>query len=193
MGKRRKRKVYSGIKAKPTKYLGVQFKSKLEARWAVFLESHFLVNDWRYEPKTYTLREGKWEYTPDFYVNAGGRELFLEIKPTEPTPEYLSVLMQFAHHALVHPLVICVGDMYKGRPVPTLHFTRTAEACKLTECVHFADCEEALSRARNFRFDLRSTETPGPRDASELQAHIQHWVAEQRRKSSDRRKRDSEQ
>jgi hypothetical protein len=61
----------------PTLWHGVQFRSRLEARWAAFF--HSLGWRWKYEPQTYATDVGP--YTPDFWIP----ELFghVEIKPIE--------------------------------------------------------------------------------------------------------------
>lgn len=54
-----------GFKAQPTEYKGILFRSKLEARWAVFFDT-FGVR-WEYEPTQYTLDNGLL-YKPDFLL-----------------------------------------------------------------------------------------------------------------------------
>lgn len=67
---------------KKTKHNGYLFRSRLEARWALFLE--FLKIDYLYEPKTFDLKNGH-SYTPDFYLPI--LNIWIEIKPTYPTEE----------------------------------------------------------------------------------------------------------
>jgi hypothetical protein len=69
------------FKAIETKYHGYKFRSRLEARWAVFLDE--LMIDYRYEPEGYVLEEAA--YLPDFYLP--GHHCFLEIKGKRPTVE----------------------------------------------------------------------------------------------------------
>ncbi len=84
---------YTGVK--PTSYRGILFRSRLEARWAVFFDA--LDIGWEYEPETFELDDGH-QYTPDFRINATTgvhharlweyREqppdlrVFVEVKPT---------------------------------------------------------------------------------------------------------------
>jgi hypothetical protein len=76
------------IKAIDTHYKGYKFRSRLEARWAVFFDS--LKIKWDYEPEGYELGDGD-RYLPDFFIyfteehskleghlNSG---YFIEIKP----------------------------------------------------------------------------------------------------------------
>lgn len=64
------------IKAIPTKYAGRRFRSRLEARWAVFFDS--LGIRWQYELEGYRLPSGN--YLPDFYLPDWGA--WAEVKPT---------------------------------------------------------------------------------------------------------------
>ncbi len=75
-----------------TVYNGYKFRSRLEARWAVFFDAMGI--DYDYEPEGYDLGDAGW-YLPDFwlpikdtnhphYPNAG---YFIEIKPVQPSAE----------------------------------------------------------------------------------------------------------
>lgn len=64
-----------------TLYSGYRFRSRLEARWAVFFDT--LGVRWEYEKEGYDL-EGIW-YLPDFWLP--DHDCFIEIKGTEPTKE----------------------------------------------------------------------------------------------------------
>jgi hypothetical protein len=61
-----------------TIYKGYRFRSRLEARWAVFFDALGL--DWTYEPEGFDL-DGVW-YLPDFRVKTPqGEDIWYEIKP----------------------------------------------------------------------------------------------------------------
>jgi hypothetical protein len=66
-----------GVKAIQTAYKGYRFRSRLEARWAVFMDALGL--HWEYERQGFDLGEAG-RYLPDFWV----RELqhWVEIKPS---------------------------------------------------------------------------------------------------------------
>jgi hypothetical protein len=64
------------IKSTPTKYKDHNFRSRLEARWAVYLDVIGL--DWWYEMEGYQLPSG-W-YLPDFWLPQV--KMFAEVKPT---------------------------------------------------------------------------------------------------------------
>ena len=64
------------IKPIETVYNGYRFRSRLEARWAVFFDAAGV--EYEYEPEGYVLNDGT-NYLPDFYLP--GLQLFVEIKP----------------------------------------------------------------------------------------------------------------
>lgn len=68
------------IKAIQTRYKGHHFRSRLEARWAVLLDS--LGVPWEYEREGYVLPDGT-QYLPDFWLPNEG--IYLEIKGKDVT------------------------------------------------------------------------------------------------------------
>lgn len=64
------------IKAIETEYKGYRFRSRLEARWAVFFDTLGIA--WEYEKEGYDLGEAGW-YLPDFWLPKSNA--WLEIKP----------------------------------------------------------------------------------------------------------------
>jgi len=69
------------IKPIETIYKGYQFRSRLEARWAVFFDQ--LAIKWQYEVEGFQLPSG-W-YLPDFYLPE--QDCYVEIKPPHARPE----------------------------------------------------------------------------------------------------------
>lgn len=69
------------IMALPTTYGGIKFRSRLEARWALFFDAAGL--RFHYEPEGFALPGGI-AYLPDFWLP--GFRMFLEVKPGEPSP-----------------------------------------------------------------------------------------------------------
>ena len=69
------------MKAIQTEYKGYLFRSRLEARWAVFFDACGV--DWEYEPEGYDLGDGIW-YLPDFLLHGvdgrDGGDLYVEVK-----------------------------------------------------------------------------------------------------------------
>jgi len=63
-----------------TAYAGRLFRSRLEARWAVFYDA--IGVPWMYEPEGFQLADDV-RYLPDFFLPH--LDSYIEIKPTEPT------------------------------------------------------------------------------------------------------------
>ena len=61
-----------------TYFRGCRFRSRLEARWAVFFQT--LGVPWHYEPEGFVLSTGDW-YLPDFLIHLKNQSLWVEIKP----------------------------------------------------------------------------------------------------------------
>ena len=64
-----------------TEYKGYRFRSRLEARWAIFFDACGV--DWEYEPEGYNLGDGLY-YLPDFLLHGvdgrDGGDLYVEVK-----------------------------------------------------------------------------------------------------------------
>lgn len=69
------------IQPKPTVYGGVKFRSRTEARWALFFDAMSI--PFQYEFEGFDLRGGA--YLPDFWLP--DQKMFLEVKGVEPTEE----------------------------------------------------------------------------------------------------------
>jgi len=70
------------IKAIETVYNSYRFRSRLEARWAVFFDT--LGVPYEYEPEGFELRGGN-RYLPDFWLPTC--DCWLEIKPQHEKPD----------------------------------------------------------------------------------------------------------
>jgi len=64
------------IKSIQTYFRGYKFRSRLEARWAVYFDA--LGIEWEYEPEGFDLGDAGW-YLPDFYLPE--LDAWIEIKP----------------------------------------------------------------------------------------------------------------
>lgn len=69
----------NNIKVIPTKYKGYLFRSRLEARWAVFFDA--LDIKWEYEKEGFEFEDGT-KYLPDFWLPE--LNCWIEIKGEEP-------------------------------------------------------------------------------------------------------------
>lgn len=79
------------LKAIETVYKGYKFRSRLEARWAVFFDA--LGITWEYEKEGYDL-DGVW-YLPDFWLPEWC--CFIEIKGQYPTSEEYQKALKLAY------------------------------------------------------------------------------------------------
>ena len=67
------------IKPIETVYNGYRFRSRLEARWAVFFDAAGI--KYQYEPQGFVAEDGT-KYLPDFYLP--DFDIYCEVKPTRP-------------------------------------------------------------------------------------------------------------
>ena len=90
------------IKPIETHYKGYRFRSRLEARWAVFFDA--IEIKWEYEKEGYDL-ENLGGYLPDFWLpypkNSSTCEIpgsghWLEVKGKEPTKKEISKLLELS-------------------------------------------------------------------------------------------------
>ena len=91
------------MKALDTTYKGFRFRSRLEARWAVFMDT--LGVRFEYEREAYEL-DGLC-YLPDFWLPDNG--FHLEIKPQNPNLEEEEKAYRLAYHTKL-PVFILVGQ-----------------------------------------------------------------------------------
>lgn len=86
-----------GLKPLPTLYAGVKFRSRLEARWAVFFDDLGL--PWDYEHEGFELPSGN--YLPDFWLRT--IDTFFEVKPDnyEGEDARWSDLVEASGHRLI--------------------------------------------------------------------------------------------
>lgn len=94
------------MKAIETIYNGYRFRSRLEARWAVFFDT--LGIEYRYEDEGYDL-DGVW-YLPDFYLPQ--YNYFIEIKPDTPTREEREKAIKLCQMKRCRVLIL-FGDVWK--------------------------------------------------------------------------------
>ena len=84
------------MKAIQTEYKGYLFRSRLEARWAVFLDACRV--RWEYEPEGFVLDNGQY-YLPDFLLHdvdgRVGGDLYVEVK-AKMTPEDAKKIYSFS-------------------------------------------------------------------------------------------------
>lgn len=87
------------IRAIETRYAGCRFRSRLEARWAIFWDA--LGVEWDYEVQGFHTPAGG--YLPDFYLP--NEEMYVEIKGPRPSAQEL------AKCQAIPDLIILVGSI----------------------------------------------------------------------------------
>jgi hypothetical protein len=91
----------------PTTYCDVQFRSRLEARWAYVFD--MLRIGWKYEPQSYFLSSGP--YLPDFLLDCRNGGLFFEVKPTDPGWGYKARLGELAELTQIPVILLDVSPV----------------------------------------------------------------------------------
>lgn len=143
------------ITAIQTAYKGYNFRSRLEARWAVFFDA--LGISWEYEPEGFELPDGT-RYLPDFFLKDNWhRGPYVEIKPIEPTPAEVEKLRQVCEGLGAYGLLIVgapgeelVITIHKEGHVDTPGRITTFDGLDISEAQRYA----ATAAARSARFEF---------------------------------------
>lgn len=123
------------MKAIETEYRRHRFRSRLEARWAVFFD--WCGIRWQYEPEGYVLSDGA-RYLPDFFLPGftGERGLYVEVKRLDGD---ISKAIKFGTEAapiliLDGPPAVRLYDIYapemNGEPCPSCFSSKYLEGGK---------------------------------------------------------------
>tara|TARA_Y100001937_G_C6953724_1_gene255821 strand:- start:57 stop:635 length:579 start_codon:yes stop_codon:yes gene_type:complete len=101
------------IKALPSWYKGVKFRSRTEARWAVAFSEYKI--DWIYEPDGFVLDDDTC-YLPDFKISYGGSlassrgdKYWVEVKPIAFSIEELTKAWKLCKNTNT-PVLLLVGN-----------------------------------------------------------------------------------
>lgn len=90
------------IPAKPTKYCGIRFRSRTEAKYCELFNR--FDEPWTYESQRFELASGS--YLPDFYLQR--LDLWIEIKGTTPTSQEMTLCFELSQK-LAKPVAIAYG------------------------------------------------------------------------------------
>jgi hypothetical protein len=90
------------IKPIETEYKGCRFRSRLEARWAVFFDT--LGIKWEYEKEGFELGNGE-RYLPDFWLPDLGEGIWFEVKGEIPTEDDVNKLLKVCDGTNKHGLI----------------------------------------------------------------------------------------
>jgi hypothetical protein len=109
------------IKPIETQYKGYRFRSRLEARWAVFFDA--LGIEWEYEKEGFNLGNAGW-YLPDFWLPTYG--VFVEIKPSDMSAYEHSRVLALRGQA---PVILLCGEpgKYQSYDYGDLYTTTCAD------------------------------------------------------------------
>lgn len=148
---------YDTLKSKQTPpkpietiYKGYKFRSRLEARWAVFFDA--LGVQWEYEKEGYELGELGW-YLPDFYLPDS--KLFIEIKGNANDEKGIAK----ARYLNENPPENVIGCLILSQIEYTLnvnepHLTSVAKLCEfITPDKKDIDITNCVNIARQERFE----------------------------------------
>lgn len=99
----------SSFKAIETEYKGYLFRSRLEARWAVFFDN--LGITWEYEPEGIVLSDGS-QYLPDFYLPQFHCYFEVKRKSIKGTDEEKKAVWKISNGQFTDSWagIICFGD-----------------------------------------------------------------------------------
>lgn len=98
-----KKRTFPNLTPIDTEWNGLLFRSRLEARWAVFFDS--LNVPYAYEAEGYKV--GRHRYLPDFIISHLG--IYAEVKPNFPEGKEAQKIAAFLKHGGA-PLAILVGQ-----------------------------------------------------------------------------------
>lgn len=126
------------LKAINTEYKGYRFRSRLEARWAVFFDACGV--EWEYEPEGYDLGDGIY-YLPDFLLHdvagrAGG-DLYVEVKgnmsdaDAEKINRFISIgAAEAKDYGKIQTAILVVGKIPEGNNIDDIISFICTEAYK---------------------------------------------------------------
>lgn len=140
-------------KAIETRYKGYRFRSRSEARWAVFFDACDI--KWRYEPEGFELPSGR--YLPDFWLE--GIKIWVEVKPTPHFDRWpmMELVLATGHPCLTVEGLPSLTPWEDGRYYELFHMSTHADRftfvpgglskingfsgdVRLGECMRFAEC-----------------------------------------------------
>lgn len=131
-----------------TEYRSVTFRSRTEARWAVFFDA--MGWRWQYEPDEVPF--GEFVYIPDFRINCniGKGDFVAEVKPISFWKlTRLEIEKAWTAAAYLGPVLMLVGEISNG-PFWFLYFNEKFE--RQEEEVKIGN-SRAIDVAKRYRFD----------------------------------------
>lgn len=148
------------IKPIETQYKGYRFRSRLEARWAVFFDALGL--QWEYEKQGYKLPGVGW-YLPDFWLPQAN--LWVEIKPESPlSDKEKEKLRAFSNATGIENVYVLRGppvsfqdddreSRFEAHVQHTVFIARLSILLEQYRVIELADYRRASQAARSARFE----------------------------------------
>lgn len=99
-----------------TRYAGCRFRSRLEARWAVFFDH--LGIEWEYEPQGYAVN-GR-GYLPDFRITVGKMKFTVEVKGENDRLD-MQFLADFVKQSREDTYLLVLGPIPRDTPLTPTH------------------------------------------------------------------------
>lgn len=149
------------IKAIETRYKGYRFRSRLEARWAVFFDA--LGIEWKYEPEGFELSDGT-RYLPDFWLSYQssvhvGSGYWIEVKGAWPSHEELKKARSLAVES-GHICIILAGEIgdhssitWETNGAPSFPLHPCVAGAEFTRWAGIEEIAQAFLAARGARFE----------------------------------------
>lgn len=170
------------MKAIETKYKGYRFRSRLEARWAMFFDA--IGFPWEYEPEGFELSDGT-RYLPDFRLFG---HIWYEIKPETVTED--PKVKTFNHDSFDHSTLEVFQEFCTLLSGDPLHWLKNHWIC--SQCGHLdmgADwnCEGPQTReVYCFYCDSHQGENDPVRNVSAIptemeKGNLQYWGLDAKR------------
>lgn len=135
------------IKPIETDYNGFRFRSRLEARWAIFFDE--LGIEYTYEQEGYEIATGAW-YLPDFHLDG----CWVEVKHKNDDDPDAVEKMGLLVAGLDEPGAIVYGDPYDHLAVLFLpHFLTPGYVRQVADFTNLDPTFKASLKARRARFE----------------------------------------
>lgn len=137
------------MKALETKYHNITFRSRTEARWAVFFDELRL--PYAYEPEGFDLG-GDW-YLPDFWLPTPG--LWFEVKGVQPDAREVRVAKALSKASRC-PVIIAVGPPPTSDEYNLRVFEAGEERAEAAFC-HWGDFRAIVSPCQTVSYIIRGS------------------------------------
>ncbi len=148
-----------GIAQIPTLYKGYQFRSLLEARWAVFFDA--IGQRWEYEPERFEVCGGK-TYLPDFALIGEDGEIWAYAEVKSRTKDEVDIGFRNLHELLLKvgrksPIAYLLcgipGEIFIFASVMTVAKTGPIWIFRQSLDDAFSGADEGIKAARSARFE----------------------------------------